>query len=92
MSLTLKNRQVLIAPFPQLPGAPRYALPKSADALKAMSSPQWDVDDDKGTKNSSRARDGWGILQQEKSRVDLEIGITGLLSPLDDGGDQNAHR
>lgn len=82
---------MLIDPVPQLPGAPHYALPKTADALEAMSSPQRDADGDKGTKNSSRARDGWGILQQEESRVGLEIGITGLLSLLDDGGDQNAH-
>lgn len=33
----------------------------------------------------------WGIMQQDKSRVGLEMGITGLLSPLDHSGDQNAH-
>lgn len=34
----------------------------------------------------------WGIMQQDKSRVGLEMGITGWLSPLDHSEDQNAHR
>lgn len=63
--------------------------PKPAGDLEAMSHPLCVLDDDKGTKNTSRARDSWDILEQEKSRIGLEMGITRWLSPLSDGGDQN---
>lgn len=78
-----------LRPFPQLPGTPHHVFPKPADALEATSHPRYVLGDDKGTKNSSGARGGWDILQQERSRIALEVGITGQLLPLGDGGDQN---
>lgn len=63
--------------------------PKPPGDLEAMSHPVCVLDDDKGTKITSRPRDSWDILEQEESRIGLEIGITRRLSPLSGGGDQN---